>query len=323
MEYEDKDNHMDVTKLKERALEEHVKSSGNERLRLEFRQNCKLFLLKMVSKLCEKAPIKYPLVRSLSVLDPRVLLNDKEFSVQKLTTILRFLVETGRIEDKCCDETLREFGCFFDHHLMSTSDAFRKFSPQSERLDEFYHELLSNKDEFRHLWEVVKLCLLLSHGQASVERGFSINKEMMVENLKEHSLIAQRLIHDHVHFVGGLQNIGYTKELLLSASASRQKYQMYLDDERRQKQDQQKQQKRKTLMDEISEMKVKKKRMEEDVKTLVKSADSNAEKAESEGKLYLISKSNGLRRAAKEKEKHLEVLEKTMGEKIKELNDTL
>ena len=36
------------------------------------------------------------------------------------------------------------------------------------------------------------------------------------------------------------------------------------------------------------------------MKVLVKSADGNAEKAESGGKLYLITKSNGLRRVAKE-----------------------
>lgn len=135
---------MDVTKLKvgfatERALEEHVKNSGAERLRLEFRQSCKLFLVKMVSKLFEKAPVKNPLMKSLSVLDPRVLLNNKELSVQKLTTTFRLLVETGRIEEKCCDDVLREFGHFFDHSLMSAPDCFRRFSPQSERLDEFYH----------------------------------------------------------------------------------------------------------------------------------------------------------------------------------------
>lgn len=78
---------MDVTKLKigfvtERALEEHMKKkSGAEKVRLEFRQNCKLFLLKMVSKLFEKSPLKYPLVRSLSVLDPWMLLQSKEVSI--------------------------------------------------------------------------------------------------------------------------------------------------------------------------------------------------------------------------------------------------
>jgi len=31
-------------------------------------------------------------------------------------------------------------------------------------------------------WSVCELVLLLSHGQASVERGFSVNKELVVEN---------------------------------------------------------------------------------------------------------------------------------------------
>lgn len=85
--YADPVNHMDVTKLRigfvtEQALEEHMKkNSGAEKVRLEFRQNCKLFLLKMVSKLFEKSPLKYPLVRSLSVLDPWMLLQSKEVSI--------------------------------------------------------------------------------------------------------------------------------------------------------------------------------------------------------------------------------------------------
>ena len=32
--------------------------------------------------------------------------------------------------------------------------------------------------------------LTWSHGQASVERGYSVNKEIEVENLREHSLVA-------------------------------------------------------------------------------------------------------------------------------------
>lgn len=91
VDYED--NHMDVNKVKvgfvtERALEEHVKNLGAERLRPEFKHNCKHFLVKMVSKLFEKAPVNYTLVRSLSFLDPRMLLKNKEHSSQKLTTVL-------------------------------------------------------------------------------------------------------------------------------------------------------------------------------------------------------------------------------------------
>ena len=45
---------------------------------------------------------------------------------------------------------------------------------------------------------------MLSHGQASVGLGFSVNKEIEVENLLEHSLVAQRTICDYVEAVGGV-----------------------------------------------------------------------------------------------------------------------
>lgn len=54
----------------------------------------------------------------------------------------------------------------------------------------------------------------------------------MVENLKEHSLSIQIVCYNivlskHPTWFGGLLNVVYTKELLLSATAARQKYQMY------------------------------------------------------------------------------------------------
>jgi len=125
-----------------------------------------------------------------------------------------------------------------------------------------------------------------------------------------------------VNHIGGLLNIVYTKELLLSAAAARQKYHNYLDDQKRLKQDEQTAQKRKGVMEEIDDIKAKKKRMEEDIRVLLKSADSNAEKAESVGKLSFISKSNCLRRAAKEKQKSLEAVEKQLNDKLMELKDT-
>ena len=73
-------------------------------------------------------------------------------------------------------------------------------------------------------WSVVKLLLLMSHGQATVERGFSINKEVVVENLSERSFIAHRIIHDHIESVGGLANVQISKQLLMSFAAVRQKY---------------------------------------------------------------------------------------------------
>jgi hypothetical protein len=50
---------------------------------------------------------------------------------------------------------------------------------------------------------------LLSHEQASVEKGRSVNKEVSVEHLAETSLIAQRTIVDHISSVGGFLKADY------------------------------------------------------------------------------------------------------------------
>ena len=50
-------------------------------------------------------------------------------------------------------------------------------------------------------FDLLKILLLLSHGQASVERGFSVNKETEVENLLEHSLVVQTTCRSD-HYLG-------------------------------------------------------------------------------------------------------------------------
>ena len=38
---------------------------------------------------------------------------------------------------------------------------------------------------YRKCWTVFKIVFTLSHGQAAVEKGFSANKELLVENLQQ------------------------------------------------------------------------------------------------------------------------------------------
>jgi len=52
--------------------------------------------------------------------------------------------------------------------------------------------------KYAKLWEVFQIIFALSHGEAAVERGFLINNELMVENMKEESLIAGRFVYDTV-----------------------------------------------------------------------------------------------------------------------------
>ena len=65
------------------------------------------------------------------------------------------------------------------------------------RLDTFLSVFLSSPS-YSHLFMVVKMLLILSHGQAQVERGFSVNSQLLVDNLHDESLIAQRIVSDHM-----------------------------------------------------------------------------------------------------------------------------
>ena len=49
---------------------------------------------------------------------------------------------------------------------------------ETGRVDTFCFDQLANKADFKELWKVVELLLALSHGQATVERGFFSNKEV-------------------------------------------------------------------------------------------------------------------------------------------------
>ena len=50
----------------------------------------------------------------------------------------------------------------------------------------------------KNLWEVIQLLLILSHGQAAVERVISVSSSLLQSNLKSHFLVVQRMIYDTV-----------------------------------------------------------------------------------------------------------------------------
>ena len=73
---------------------------------------------------------------------------------------------------------------------------------------------MSQNPSCKQLWTVAKQLLLLSHGQDTVERGFSVNKEREVEKKAESTFAAMRMVCDHVQSVGGINNIDVTNEQL-------------------------------------------------------------------------------------------------------------
>jgi len=76
--------------------------------------------------------------------------------------------------------------------------------------------------------KVIDKILILQHGQASIERGFSVNKESIQVNQLEDSLIAQRLTYDAIKDQN-LTEIQIPKELIRSCRNSSRRYKEKLE----------------------------------------------------------------------------------------------
>ena len=82
-----------------------------------------------------------------------------------------------------------------------------------DRVDKFYYDALSHRNEFAALWQLLRNLLLLSHRQGQAEGGFPINKEVSDTNIEATSLIARQRIKDHVRSLDGLETFIITKDL--------------------------------------------------------------------------------------------------------------
>jgi len=74
---------------------------------------------------------------------------------------------------------------------------------------------MANNESYSKLWKIVKMLLVLSHDQASMERGFSVNRQTEIDNMQEETFVAKRLIYNYVTHVGGIQNIDVTNKCCL------------------------------------------------------------------------------------------------------------
>ena len=65
-----------------------------------------------------------------------------------------------------------------------------------------------------HLCEVVNMCLILTHENARVESIFSINLEIIENNLKEFSLVSQRIVYEGIMKEVRIMKVDISNEMI-------------------------------------------------------------------------------------------------------------
>ena len=195
---------------------------------LEFRKECESMLATTVAKIQERSPLKYIFARKLSSLDPRVMVSNPDQAIKMFQEVLQRLIETRWKTAEEADTVLVEYRKLVSDAKRYHHDKFSSFKITTDRLDSFLFEVLQNQNESQQLWITMQL-ILTWHGQATVERGFSVNKEVLAPNLQETSLVAVRLVHSSMQAVKcKVADFVVNDALLSSCAHARNRYQMYL-----------------------------------------------------------------------------------------------
>ena len=170
------------------------------------------------------------------IFDPLIACQDNVGTLQsKLKKLLDHLINHKLFQPQLCDKIMQQFLEFVGHDLKLLTDLFQSCKREETSLDEFYFEKTDIR-RFRELALLLKVILTLSHGQAAVERGFSINNSLSIVNISEKSLVCKKLVKDHL--LSNQQEahtVLITNQLIRSVATARQKYKESLEEERKRK----------------------------------------------------------------------------------------
>ncbi|KAG8180573.1 hypothetical protein JTE90_018192 [Oedothorax gibbosus] len=220
----------------------------------EARMAMRSFLMKLCNLLKDALPLTNPLLKYLEKLHPAMRSVESNEGIRRLCIELKPL----KIDAQLIDRILQEFQIYkMDPAVDVFSKEFLEQNKSTTRIDSFWKDVFDIKDKisgqpkyanlkilvincltlahgseqkYQKLWNIIIMLLVLSHGQATVESGFSQNKQLEVENLNEEFYVAKRIILGKIKYCGSLRNVVITKELRIAAAGARQKYLAHLDE---------------------------------------------------------------------------------------------
>ena len=146
-------------------------------------------------------------------------------SLERFKKLVLDLTASKIISNEDGDKGITEF-----RDLMSQLCIMSKLKSYTtcQRLDTFFFTTLEI-GKYSSFSLIVQSVLVLHNGQAEVERGFSVSKEIMEDNMSELTLVSRRLVKDYLRAESiECDQVVITKEMVRSVQSSRFKYDLYL-----------------------------------------------------------------------------------------------
>ena len=238
IDVEDKENHLPVESVDlgtaTKAVLKHIKET-QQGAKAKFKKECVVMLTLILKKLQERCPLKYPIVRNSACISPTEMLRSKDACILKFGGLVQKLFEIDRLTAKESDRAKLQYEDFLTSVQHDHKDKFQAFVKEKNHVDTFLGIYLKSNEMYESLWKVCKIVLTLSHGQAAVERSFSVNKQLFVDNLQETSLVGQKIVYDFLTYgqTAELHEFQIPNGLLLSCRSAHSRYVASLEEKKK------------------------------------------------------------------------------------------
>ena len=222
-----------------------------------FRDDCKKMIIDILVKLQENTPLRYNIIRNSLALVPYNMVHKSENCSIRFRELADKLYPLNKITAETSDDSKNQFGDLFKIVKHEHREAFLKFDYKKDCLDEFIWPFVMRLSDNKELYTVCKVLFASSHGQSFTERGFSVNKEVLDDNMQEKSLISQRIVYDTIQscYDGKALDFQITPELRKSCRLAHQKYKLELNNMNYSKKEENFNLKRKLKQEEIQNVK--------------------------------------------------------------------
>ena len=271
-----------------------------------FKKECKMMVLEILMKFQERSPLRFVVVRAAAALAPKDMVRHSEESAVRFQALSDKLYALKNITAETADKAKHQFDELLKSVKFEHKEMFLKFNYVEDRLDTFLGLYLANENQFKDLWYICKLIFTLSHGQSNVERGFSLNKEILQENLKEKSLVAQRIVYDTLKVSNvKLDQFVIKPDLRKSCKLAYQRYRLEQEKSKYCAKEKSKSEKRKMKLEEINALKKQKLSLERTIDSLRDGIEKESLAAEKNQDLSCVAKVNSFFKTIKEKEQTL------------------
>ena len=166
--------------------------------KLEFKCQLRKFYIYAFKKLVERCSLRFSVVGYLDGLNPKTIASRSIATLKKkMSGLLSELEKCKYFTLSECDIILQQYLSFITVTKDESLDLFSNFDLRSDRLDSFFMKT-AKPDKYPKIWELLRIVFILSHGQAAVERGFSVNKDVLKTNMKERTIVNHRIVYEGI-----------------------------------------------------------------------------------------------------------------------------